>query len=102
MKKVLKLSEKIENTHQLRIKIKEYEKIPEDKHEGFVSYSKIDDDVSDPDNTRLTVIFTTGNLSFIRSSECHMVLKLLHVFADCEEEDCKESVRLMCWSHVYR
>ena len=26
----------------------------------------------------------------------------LDVFADCEEEDCKESVRLMCWSHVYR
>ena len=52
MKKVLKLSEKIENTHQLRIKIKEYEKIPEDEHEGFVSYSKIDDD-----GHPLTVIF---------------------------------------------
>ena len=170
MKKVLKLSEKIENTHQLRIKIKEYEKIPEDKHEGFVSYSKIDDDVSDPDNTRLTVIFTTGNLieRMRKSSNIHVdatyrlvwqkypificgvtsdtgtffgsmvilsshedaeawgeVYKYLHslnihpkfrmsdgakaitrgaldVFADCEEEDCKESVRLMCWSHVYR
>ena len=170
MKKVLKLSEKIENTHQLRIKLKEYEKIPEDKHEGYVCYSKIDDDVSDPDKTRLTVIFTTGNLleRMRKSRNIHVdatyrlvwqkypificgvtsstgtffgsmvilsshedaeawaeVYKYLHslnihpkfrmsdgakaitrgaldVFADCEEEDCKESVRLMCWSHVYR
>ena len=62
MKKVLKLSEKIENTHELRMKVKEYEKIPEDKDEGFVSYSKIDDDVTDPDKTRILVIFTTRNL----------------------------------------
>ena len=62
MKKVLKLSEKIENTHELRMKVKEYEKIPEDKDEGFVSYSKIDDDVTDSDKTRILVIFTTRNL----------------------------------------
>ena len=168
MKKILKLSEKIENTHQLRIKIKDYEEIPDDKDEGFVSYSKIDDDVTDPENTRLLVIFTTRNLieRMSKSDNIHVdatyrlcwqkypilicgvtsdtgtfygsmvilsshedaetwseVYKYVHdlnihpkfrmsdgakaitrgateVFTDCEE--CKDSVRLMCWSHTYR
>ena len=170
MKKVLKLSEKIENTHELRIKLKEYEAIPEDKDEGFVSYSKIDDDVAHPDDTRVLVIFTTRNLiermgktdnvhvdatyrlvwqkypilicgvtsdtgtffgsmlvlssnedaetwrgvyDYVHSLNIHPKFRMsdgakaitrggLDVFANCEEEDCKESVRTMCWSHVYR
>ena len=62
MKKILKLSEKIDNTHDLRNKLREYEAVPEDVHEGYVAFSKIDDDVVDSEDTRFLVIFSTQNL----------------------------------------
>ena len=162
------MSEKIENTHELRNKLKEFEDVPDDEHEGYVSYHNIEDDVTDPDDTRIIAIFTTKNLQermkkseilhvdatyrlcwqkypilicgvtsntgkffgtmvvlsshedsrtwsevykYIHSLNIHPKFRMAdgskaitrgghEAFLDCEE--CKDSVRLMCWSHTYR
>ena len=42
MKKLLSMSETVENTHDLREKIKDHLKIPENDIEGYVAYEKIE------------------------------------------------------------
>ena len=43
MKKVLNLSETVENTHDLREKIKEFLEVPDNDIEGYVPYENIQD-----------------------------------------------------------
>ena len=59
LKKVLDLTESIDNTHELRTKIQQYSKVPDNDIESFICYSNIQDDVEDNEEIRLVVIFTT-------------------------------------------
>ena len=69
MKKVLK-SETVENTHDLREKIKEFLEVPDNDIEGYVPYENIQDEKED-EETRFTVIFATKRtLSFLKKSSC--------------------------------
>ena len=69
LKKVLDLTESIDNTHELRNKIKEYSKIPDNDIESFVCYSNIQDDVESNEELRLVVIFTTlRTLNYLRKT----------------------------------
>ena len=47
MKKVLNLSETVENTHDLREKIKEFLEVPDNDIEGYVPYENIQDEKED-------------------------------------------------------
>ena len=70
MKKILNLSESVENTHDLREKIKDHLKVPENDIEGYVAYNNIQDENED-EETRFTVIFATKRtLAFLKRSNC--------------------------------
>ena len=49
------MCESVENTHDLREKIKEHIKIPENDIEGYIAYENIEDENED-EETRFTVI----------------------------------------------
>ena len=46
-KKNLNLCETVENTHDLREKIKDHRTVPENDIEGYVAYDNIQDEIED-------------------------------------------------------
>ena len=70
MKKILNLTEHIENTHQMRQKIENHLEVPDNDIEGYIPYYSIQDDVEQNDKTCFCVIFSTTKLmSFLTKSE---------------------------------
>ena len=68
LKKVLKQTEKIMPTHDLRNKLAEHTATPESEHDGYVPYYAIDDEYDD-DETRFIVTFATKkSLELMKSS----------------------------------
>ena len=76
LKKIMNLSEHIENTHQMRQKIENHLEVPDNDIEGYIPYYSIQDDVESNEKTRFCVIFSTKRLmSFLTKSE------ILHIDA---------------------
>ena len=67
IKKKLYKSQNIVNTHDLRQRVCQHDKIPEDELEGYVCYSYIDDE-NEENDPRFTIIFSTKkNIGKLRS-----------------------------------
>ena len=61
VKKVCNLAESLDNTHELREKIKQYLEIPENDIESYVAHAKIEDENND-EEVRFVIIFTTKRI----------------------------------------
>ena len=70
IKKVLKLTDNLANTHQLRQKLQQHSEVPDNDIEAYVPYFNIKDDVDDPEDTRFLAIFATKRtLSLLSESD---------------------------------
>ena len=73
---MLKLTDNLANTHQLRQKLQQHSEVPDNDIEAYVPYFNIKDDVDDPEDTRFLAIFATKRtLSLLSKSD------ILHVDA---------------------
>ena len=60
VKKVCNLAESLDNTHELRQKIKQYTSVPENDIESYVAHSSIEDEKDE--EVRFVIIFTTKRI----------------------------------------
>ena len=69
VKKVCNLAESLDNTHELREKIKQYLEVPENDIESYVAHSKIEDE-NNEEEVRFVIIFTTKRiLGYLKQSK---------------------------------
>ena len=73
-KKIMNLTDHIEDTHQMRQKIENHIEVPDNDIEAYIPYYNIQDDVDQADKTRFCIIFSTKRLlSFLtKSSTLHI------------------------------
>ena len=62
LKKIMNLSDHIENTHQMRQKIENHLEVPDNDIEAYIPYYSIQDDVENNEKTRFCIIFSTKRL----------------------------------------
>ena len=68
VKKVCNLAESLDNTHELREKIKQYLEVPENDIESYVAHAKIEDE-NNEEEVRFVIIFTTKRiLRYLKNS----------------------------------